>query len=122
MNVAELVEFLPLRRLNDSHGDSTAHDHAVEGFGCFAILESARGTLPWPRLRAFDKGALWPVCHYPIADGNRIDAFFHTNASDGDIDRVDKLRRCIIVEHNDGKPAADTGISAKDLHDRSRNR
>ena len=44
-----------------------------------------------------------------------IDALFCGNASDGNIDRIDELRRGAIVKVTIDQAAVDTGIGAEDL-------
>src|SRR5262249_37610907 len=69
------------------------------------------------RLRAFDVGVYrLMMTGDPVTDREYIDSFFRARAYNRDIDGVDKLRCCTVIENNDGESAVNAGIYAEDLH------
>src|SRR5262245_28598039 len=114
---AQLVKFLPHRRLDDGHRNFTAGEHTFERARRAAVFEATAGPLLRHGLRSFNERVLRRMRHDPGADGENIDTFLRPDTSDRNVNRVDELRRGAVVDADDCEAAANAGVYTEQFHD-----
>src|SRR5262245_23863079 len=82
---------LPLRWLDQHHGDAEARDDAFDRATRSAEFETRRNALPRHRAATFDTRKVGIVDLDPVAQADRVDACLRGGAQDRNVDDVDEL-------------------------------